>query len=347
MDPFTVDSVYVDGTETNYYCLLRAMITIRFWRDPLRFYVKKYSQITQCKLILTTIDNQTLFYKLKSVLDETKTMFVQNGRRSNWLDIFETLSADNSYAVDIMCVFGSAIGEKYEEFIGGRVEVIGSFRNNSVEINRRNPFKTNHVLFVSSYVPKPVDGSTFLKMADGTTISWDQYYLAEINLFDYIYLWCQSNDRGLTLCPRLPEINDEEKEHFSSIIHPSKFEMANKTSNSDAYSLVDQAEIVVALDSTLAYEAICRSKNTAIFSARASSLGFGYDPFGWPDSYPDQGPFWSNSVSQKEVNRVMNYLRDWSLMDWEEYIKSYQARLMFFDTANSKLKKLITYCVED
>ena len=59
LEPFSVENVYVDGTETNYYCLFRAMTTIGFWRDPLRSYIKKYSQLTQSKLILTTIDNQT------------------------------------------------------------------------------------------------------------------------------------------------------------------------------------------------------------------------------------------------------------------------------------------------
>ncbi len=345
LEPFSIENVYVDGTETNYYCLFRAMTTFGFWRDPLRSYIKKYSQLTQSRLILTTIDNQPLFYKLSAVVGDTKTMFVQNGRRSNWLDVFETLSLGESFAVDIMCVMGTAIGEKFREFVEGKVEVVGSLRSNFVKLKERNLIESNYILFISSYVRKPIHSETFLKMADGTLISWEGYYLAEKKLFRCISQWCESNGRKLLVCPRLPGANGDEHEHFSSIIYPLKAQFAEKITTSDPYELVDQAEIVVGIDSTLAYEAIGRSKKTAIFSARSSAFGLNYDPFGWPGMYPDQGLFWSNTVSQNEVDRVMNSLLDLTLEKWEQYIEDFRTRLMVFDEANSRIQQLIYSCI--
>ena len=88
-------------------------------------------------LIITTIDNAKIFYKISGRHPNIKTLFLQNGMRSYFEDIFgvlENLDSDtlSTFFVDYMLVFGSAIGEKYSQYLKGRILSVGSIKDSLI-----------------------------------------------------------------------------------------------------------------------------------------------------------------------------------------------------------------------
>ncbi|HBZ62203.1 MAG TPA: hypothetical protein DEO42_05295, partial [Acidimicrobium sp.] len=83
-------------------------------------YARQFIKVAKPKLILTFIDNFPPYYLLKDEFPETEVWLIQNGVRSDRGDLFGLLKATSSSRtdqVDKMFVFGTAIGEKYLEYI--------------------------------------------------------------------------------------------------------------------------------------------------------------------------------------------------------------------------------------
>ena len=54
-------------------------------------YIENYIKLSKPKLVVTFCDNDERFLNLKNKFVNLKTIFIQNGWRSNYLDIFENL----------------------------------------------------------------------------------------------------------------------------------------------------------------------------------------------------------------------------------------------------------------
>jgi surface carbohydrate biosynthesis protein len=105
--------------------------------------------------------------------------------------------------------------------------------------------------------------------------------------------------------------------------------------------LVDAAEIVVFIDSTLGYEAIGRGKKTASFSCRGASLNSEDRKFGWSAGLPENGPFWTNDADERQLRRVMDYLNTVNAEEWEQTRQLYASELMEFDAGNTRFIALL------
>ncbi|EKT85646.1 LA_1612 family putative O-antigen biosynthesis protein, partial [Leptospira santarosai] len=95
-------------------------------------YINTFIHYVSPRLILTFIDNNPKFYKLKELHPNAITMFVQNGFRGEIGDVFGYLNRKENYNVDYMLTFGSDIGEKYSQYVKGKFVPIGSFKNNII-----------------------------------------------------------------------------------------------------------------------------------------------------------------------------------------------------------------------
>lgn len=103
--------------------------------------------------------------------------------------------------------------------------------------------------------------------------------------------------------------------------------------------MVDQAQVIVGIDSTLLYESIARGNRTAFFTLRNA-----FDPsrkFAWPADYPESGPFWTNKMDVSEFERVMDYITQVSDEDWEAARLKYVKDLMEYDPGNSQFISLM------
>ncbi|MDX8400579.1 MAG: hypothetical protein R8K20_10085 [Gallionellaceae bacterium] len=336
----------VRGESVNIPCLLYSMLKINFWTGkPLRAYVHAYIQITSPKLLITFIDNDINFYEISHCFSRLKTMFIQNGSRSEVGDVFDSLVPSDNYHVDYMLVHGAAIGNHYKKYISGSMVEIGSLKNNEVRKESDTDDKT--ILFVSQYSERTKHDNEFIKAADGASYSWDQFYSAEIQVIKFLNNWCLRNNRILLICGR--GFNDEcdEKHFYAEYLTDCEWRYVPRNNFYSSYKLVDSAEVVVFIDSTLGYESIGRGNKTASFSCRGSSLANNKGTkFGWPLELPDNGPFWTNLVSESEFCRVMDYLITVSAHDWEETRQHYAKELMSYDFDNTRFIKLLSEIVD-
>ena len=106
----------------------------------------------------------------------------------------------------------------------------------------------------------------------------------------------------------------QEHHFYSSIIPNSFFNFITRTSITSSYSYIDQSGIVVGIDSSMVYESIARGTKTAVFSARVNNF---FNPFGWPKSLDDVGPFWANSVKSKDIFSYK--IDDFQLIEYEHH----------------------------
>ncbi|MFM8776756.1 MAG: hypothetical protein ACKOEH_07760, partial [Actinomycetota bacterium] len=95
-------------------------------------YAHNYIGLVDPKLIVTFIDNFPPIYQLKDEFPEITVWLIQNGYRSNRGDVFGLLSNENygqANKVDVMFVFGKAVGEMYRRFMSGELVFLGSLKN--------------------------------------------------------------------------------------------------------------------------------------------------------------------------------------------------------------------------
>jgi surface carbohydrate biosynthesis protein len=106
-------------------------------------------------------------------------------------------------------------------------------------------------------------------------------------------------------------------------------------------STLSKSHIVVFIDSTVGYEALSRGKRTAAFVCRVIGKPHKSESFGWPADLPDSGSFWSNETSEKEFERIMDYLNSIGDREWAAECRNLIPQIMAFDEGNKHLEVLL------
>jgi surface carbohydrate biosynthesis protein len=330
--------ISLNGNIVNMYCLIYSILDKSFWQGRfIKAYVRAYILLSKPMLVLTFVDNDERFYSLSREFKNTKTMFIQYAWRGEHVDVFERIERKGQYQVDYMLVFGNAIGEKYGEYISGKIVPIGSFKNNIVkkvcEIKRG-------VVFISQY--RKVRSNVFYTCFNGTEITRDMFYEPERVVLNFLAEWCALNGKELIVVAHSSDLDGMERAFYEKYIGDFPFEFRVRESSLSSYSNIDQAEIVVFIDSTLGYESLARGNKTASFTCRGQSIGSAANNFGWPGVFPDNGPFWTNKIDIHEFNRVMDFLVSVNDEEWELCQKSYMPKIMEYDQNNKKFKSILT-----
>ena len=132
LKPWNPEILHVRKEQINMRVLLKVFFKKGSVVDA---YIDCFIEKVRPRLIITLVDNNTTFYKIRGRHSDIKTLFVQNGYRSYYLDLFGDLDSIDSdtistFFVDYMLVFGSAIGKQYSKYLKGSVLLAGSIKNN-------------------------------------------------------------------------------------------------------------------------------------------------------------------------------------------------------------------------
>ncbi|EMJ54208.1 LA_1612 family putative O-antigen biosynthesis protein [Leptospira interrogans] len=331
LDERHVSILDVRGESFNFYILLKCLLTFRISR---KYYYAFYINSVQPKVVMTFIDNNWPFYSLKKMCLPITTVLVQNGLRAN-LDEQFSLEVSKGSLVDFMFLFNKNIGAIYSKNLKGTIFGSGSFLNNYHSVSNQN--KDKSILFISQYRPKN-DSGIFL-FVNGKSISYDEFYLTEEFLLDKLSVYCDQNGFRFIVKASNSEDVEEQYKFFKEKIGNENFDFLTQNKNLNGYNAVDQAQIIVGVDSTLTYESIARGNRTAFFTLRSA-----FDPsrkFAWPADYPESGPFWTNKMDVSELERVMDYITQASDEDWETTRLKYVKDVMEYDPENSQFVSLM------
>lgn len=334
---FKADIVAVRGESINMYCLFCSLWNVDFWKGkPLKAYLYTYIKLTTPKLCVTFIDNNPLFYSISARFPGLKTLFWQNGVRDQWLPV-QTGVTD--YMVDFMFVFNRHVGGIYSRHIRGEVVCAGSLKNNYVE--KVHTILKGTVLFISTFVSKPLGEAPLLVYDNGDKVFWSEFSEPDRLILGFLKDWCASHRKRLIVGGCVLGDTAQEQAFYHGLLAGCDWEYAERRDIYSTYRLIDSADIVATIDSTMGYEALSRGKKTAFFSCRGVSIKRNDRGFGWPAILSVNGPFWTDDQDEKQFCRVMNFLNEVSLEEWESIRSGYLDELMVYDPGNRRFVELL------
>ena len=324
-------------SEVNISIAIRCLIT----RDlSAESYAREFVKVAKPKLILTFIDNFPPYYLLKNEFPKIEVWLVQNGVRSDPGDLFglsKATSPSGTNKVDKMFVFGTAIGEKYLEYISGESVVQGSFKNNLVSIS---PPTKNSVAYISTYRPGQKRSFVVPDSKPEQPISYQQIVTRRETAILWLAEYCTEKQLQLSIVGK-DENSRREESYYRSLLQNYKFDFVARKMASSSYEAIDRSEIVVFTSSTLGYESLARGKRTAALMLDAEIIGAEALRFGWPAVLQDDGPFWTHQLNEARLREIMDFLRKVDDTEWDKIRQQTVKDVIVFDSDNSKFKKSV------
>jgi len=324
------------GEIINIPILILNLVKLKFKKKS---YIYKYIEIVNPKIIITFIDNNIEFYKINSVFPYKKTVFIQNGWRSYHSDVFQKFSmADNvkeKFNVDKMLVFGSEIGKEYSKYIEGEYKVIGSLKNNNNTIsNKKNKF----IIYVSQWM----DSNFYIDEKKFNNLNYS--YPCDKIIIPILINFATKNKYEFYILTRSNFLSENEKleiNYFKNTFNKN-INFFKKNDFRDSYEIIDLAEIVTGVDSTLLYESIARKNKTAVFSIRGNLLNIKGFNYGWPGKFPNKGDFWTDIPNHLYIKNILDFLHTTPLKDLNlVYNKNKTQSIIDYDYENQKAIKFI------
>ena len=323
--------------ELNLYIIFKMIFNFEFsFKKYKEFYLKHVNP----KYVFTLIDNNVGFYTIKDVLPNCVNVFIQNSHRMALTDIFSKinlLKKNRKFHVDYMLVFNKYVAKKYNSFIKGKTIPIGSFISNSIPIKRIN--KKKYILYISNYRAEH-NKNFFIK-----NVSWGEYKHNEEKLLRSISTYLHLNKKYNLIFKVLGRDIDyrNEKKYFNYFFKNNNFVFIPRTKNRSTYTYIDNAELVITIDSTLGYTSFSRGTKTAFFSVRNNKNELESTKVGWPAKKKSKNKIWSNSHSLVEVDRVLSNLLRFNRKEWLCLRDLYLGDLMIYNHNNSKFSKFLNF----
>lgn len=338
LHPYKPVVLHVRGEQINMHAFFASL-----FRSGNKFnsYVDCFIEKVKPSLIVTFIDNAPNFLTISKRHQKIKTLFIQNGWRSYFADIFETLDRmdrdkNSTLKVDYMMVFGPTIGLQYSRYISGTVVPMGSLKNNLV--SRSQQHQQGLIAFVSQWHSNGVYlGDIFFNQEEF-------YQQVDRPIIQCLANYAREKNKRLAIIRRSSmhsALRMKEEAYFSDLLG-EKCVFLEPNGSYPSYQAIDAAEVVVGVDTTLGYEAIARGKKTAIFSIRGNLLGICGLSYGWPGNFPSEGPFWTNRSDSSTFIRILNYLFEVDDVQWRKDVSATNfSSLMIYDPGNSILKSIL------
>jgi surface carbohydrate biosynthesis protein len=308
-------------------------------------YIDEYIERVRPRLVITYVDNNPAFYGVSCRHPGLKTVFVQNGYRGYYVDVFEHLASStmphHAFRVDHMLTFGEAIGREFSKYLRGEVIPIGSLRSN--HFGRRDRPVPSGIAFVSQY------------SAQGTRVgsqafTQDEFCRApDAAILSFLRRYADERGKVLTVITRsrtAPELEAEQR-YFRKLAG-DQVAFAPAQESGASYYAVDAAEVVVANTSTLGLEAAARGVKTAFFAIHREIYSQ-RDPLlvwdrglTWPERYPDDGPFWTYRNDPAAFRRILDHLFEIDAAEWQrELARARYDEVITSDPGNAKLRGLL------
>lgn len=331
-DANTVEILYTRSEQFNMYVVLKCLCSLKIsFLDYLAEYIEQVSP----RLILTLTDNNYNFYLLKIRHPKRHFVFIQNGIRTVSGDIFEHLrsvSDTKNCHVDYMLTFGASIGKEFQKYITGTTLSIGSFKSNMMSIPKKWSRK-NGIFFVSQY--EKIDRI----IVNGKILNFEEFSgKVDRLVLCFLEKYASENNLNLSIIGRTSDLSEEM--YYSNILR-NQFSFFPRKGPFASYKLLDSAEIIVVIDTTMGLEALAKYYKVGMLSVRNYFIGDDSFKFGWPAQCSDNGPFWTNVPMEANFARILNYLLNIGQSEWEETVKVNIKNIIEYDHGNMKFRKLM------
>ena len=317
----------------------------------MREYQNAYIRKTDPQIIITLIDNDMYFLTIKNTFPSITTIAIQNGIRANYSPsaqhgFFTLLAKSDSPSCDYYCVFNDHVGTQLSRLVKTDPVTTGSIRNNEFR-SKSTRNQSISVAFVSQHPPRSIPNSSGGIYFDDTLVPDRKFYEADVLVANYLARVCGQRGFEFTVCGKRDSNFSHEFELFSEAIGEYRWNYAPRTSETSTYETLDDAKLIITVDSTIGYEFLARGNRTAFFSVRGALISDFVGrrieelDFGWPLKMEPRGSFWTDTPSDAEFDRILDYLTSVSNEEWTREIDKYNKDVMVFDRGNTVLRELI------
>ena len=306
-----------------------------------KIYFEKYIELVDPELILNSSDNMILFFEL-NLKKKSRKFFLQSSLIHRIT--VNVLSKIKHANCDFILLFGESIKKQLKKKIKGNFYIVGNYRNNFFKKKKFDLKKT--ITFISEY-REPFNNNFTLNT--GEKINYDKYYNSEYKLLPKLFNFCKKIGYKLEIIGSSKNLKTryKEVEFYNSILNSQKWKYRdpkitkfyNRKYTSGHLNLINASHIVY-INSTLGYESLSRLKRTVSFSIRGKIKNFNYF-FGSPENIKKKGPFWTNSLTDKEFKRLMQNLINANISLWRDYKNNFCNHFIDYDFNNKKIFTLI------
>ena len=292
-------------------------------------YIKNYLELVSPKIIITLIDNNILFYKLKNLYMNGTFISCQLSYRDN--QFFDNCKnylskKEHNLKVDHMFVLGKNDGERYQKVIqipNGNIHCHGSIKNNHFLIkNKVDKIKLN------------LESILFISRSGNWKLDRKHLIHKEKNIINNLILYCKKNNLKLNILTR--SLKSDESFYRKNLNHGDwNYIFAENENIGFSYDKINSSKLIVYVNSTLGLEALSKK-------IRCVSFPPDYFPMrGYTKQFSESGPFWSckfnYEIMEKLINQVINYTNE----EWEKILQNHIQDVIEYDPNNQKLRNLI------
>ena len=296
--------------------------------------------LSRPKLLITTYDNYTYFYKFKNSLN-IQTAFLQTSYNKPYKDYlskeFKKNGINKNYFVDHMFVWGKSIKKELKKYIQGKFYTSGSFRNNSFPNNYKKKTKViTSITFISQYrkiksISQPVPSGKTVKCLDD--------YCLKNKILLKILLYGTPHVKG-----RACQNYNDELNFYNNLNLKCDYKILVRSHVYESYKILIKQDLIITNDSSLGQEMLARGKKVVFFGLRHKIFHpmRGTHMFGWPSKFSNKGPFWLDYYAPSELFKIISRISKMKNSKWNQLIKQYQKKLIIYDYKNKYLIKKLS-----
>lgn len=302
-------------------------------------YKKSFIEFVSPKVVYTGIDNNPAFYKLKDICNKPVYISVQNGLRDNnfFLKCKQNLNGNQKLKADHIFVFGNNEKKRLSKIINAKFHVIGNIFNNNFPIKKKKIKKNiKSIMFISQFD---------LEMKNRLDIPYNLYRKnKEQQIFNYLIRFCKNKNIKLYFLQKRKDLTEI---FFRNIFNNGSWIFLKKGTQQETYQRLNNQQMVVFHSSTLGFEALAKGIKCVSFN-KVFPIPDEFNAFAEKkeihthfNKYPKSGPFWTNSETYSDYEKVLNKVIKYTDIDWKKIVKKYSPENLSFDSKNSKLKKIL------
>ena len=327
----------------NIAILIKSFFTNFSRRSIIEKYIKTYIEAVSPKCVITNVDNNIFFYKIKSLVNyKVTTVSIQNGLGDK--SILKNLK--NHEGCDYIFTFSESYSNIFRKYVkNAKCIVIGSIKNNLYQFSATT--KKHQVTYISNYTPPPKNNVNEVIFYDNERqVKWIDFYYDEIQLIKNIAMTCQLLKLNLTICGRTFNENNNEFIFYQDLLQDTEWTYISRSCDSifSSYDIVMNSKLVLSLDSTLGYESLSRGIKTVFFPHRVSFGENGTNSFGWPSYFPPSGKIWTNSKNFDNLHSLIVDTINLNELEWGIIANNISNEIIKYDSEMYMLKIVIMNC---
>lgn len=302
----------------NFYILLVTLLKTGF-KNIKDQYKKNYLICVSPKIVITSIDNNLSFFKLKEIYKKAKYICIQISLRDkNFLKSCEQYYKKKKQArlkSDYFFVYGENDKINLEKYIDSKYIISGSIINNFFFPAKKKTKKIDKIIFISQatreftfsrefkIVKKLVKVSEYLRLP--------LFYLLKMDKKHFITKKIKYSLKNYYFSKKVKYIEDNKYESF----------------NSNA--------LIFTLFSTMGFEAISK-KNKVIFLPIKSFPSKDY-----LKKYPNNGPFWTTNHTITNIKKISKKILFLSYKKWSRLVDKNIKGIINYEPNNIFLVNLL------